>query len=90
MLGVKFTVMLRARAVLKERWLPVSARALAGPALWHAGVGPVAACLVMAYATVPCFFPTTSRGALLFRWRDVICIRSIADFGHPHIHIFYV
>ena len=31
MLGVKFTIALRARAVLKERWLPVGARAR-GPA----------------------------------------------------------
>ena len=37
MLGVKCTVALRARAVLKERWLPVGARARVGPALWHAG-----------------------------------------------------
>ena len=44
MLGVKFTVGLRARAVQKERWFPVCARARAGPAVWHAGVGPLAAC----------------------------------------------
>ena len=57
MLGVKFTVALRARTVLKERWLPVGARARAGPALWHAGVGPLAACFAMAHATVPRLTP---------------------------------
>ena len=57
MLGVKFTVALRARAVLKERWLSVGARAQVGPAVWHAGVGPLSASLAMAHATVPRLTP---------------------------------
>ena len=57
MLGVKFTVALRTRDVLKVRWLPVCARARAGPAVWHAGVGPLAASLAMAHATVPRLTP---------------------------------
>ena len=57
MLGVKFNVALRARAVLKERWLPVGARAQAGPAVWHVGVSPLATCLAMAHVTVPRLTP---------------------------------
>ena len=29
----------------------------AGPAVWHAGVGPLAACLTMVHATVPRLTP---------------------------------
>ena len=50
-------VALRARAVLEECWLSVCARARAGPAIWHAGVGPLAACLAMAHMTVPRLTP---------------------------------
>ena len=39
--------------------LSVSARARAGPAVWHAGVGPLAACLAMAHVTVPRLTPNT-------------------------------
>ena len=44
---------------LEEHWLSVSARARAGPAVWHAGVGPLAACLAMAHVTVPRLTPNT-------------------------------
>ena len=43
--------------MLEERWLAVGAQARAGPAVWHAGVGPLAACLAMAHATVPRLTP---------------------------------
>ena len=35
------------------------ARARACPAVWHAGVGPLAACLAMAHVTVPRLTPNT-------------------------------
>ena len=37
----------------------VSARARAGPAVWHAGVGPLATCLAMAHVAVPRLTPNT-------------------------------
>ena len=37
--------------------LSVSARARASPAVWHAGVGPLAACLAMAHVAVPRLTP---------------------------------
>ena len=48
--------MLRARAVLEERWLSVGARARAA---WHAGVDPLADCLAMAHMTVSRLTPNT-------------------------------
>ena len=49
--------------VLEERVgalsLSVSARARASPAVWHAGVGLLAACLAMAHMTVPRLTPNT-------------------------------
>ena len=39
--------------------LSVSARARASPAVWHAGVGPLAACLAMAHVAVPRLTPNT-------------------------------
>ena len=56
-------VVLRARVVLAERVdalsLSVSARARPSPAVWHAGVGPLAACLAMAHVAVPRLTPNT-------------------------------
>ena len=56
-------VALRARVVLAERVgalsPSVSARARASPAVWHAGVGPLAACSVMAHVAVPRLTPNT-------------------------------
>ena len=66
-------VALRARAVLAERWLSVGARARAGPAVWHAGVGPLAVCLAMAHVTVPRLTPNHVGAPFC----DVICTRSI-------------
>ena len=39
--------------------LSVSARARASPAVWHAGVGPLAACMAMAHVAVPRLTPNT-------------------------------
>ena len=59
-LGVKTCrVALRARAVLGALALSVSARAQAGPAVWHAGVGPLASCLPMVHVTVSRLTPNT-------------------------------
>ena len=72
-------VALRARVVLAERIgaQPLSqcaGRARASPAVWHAGVGPLAACLAMAHVAVTATFDP-QRGWAPFC--DVICIRSI-------------
>ena len=53
MLGVK--TCRAARMCCAERVLALSQ--CAGPAVWHAGVGPLAACLVMAHVTVPRLTP---------------------------------
>ena len=80
-------VALRARVVLEERVgalsLSVSARPRASPAVWHAGVGPLAACLAMAHVTVPRLTPNT-RGA---PFCEVICIRSIDGLIQVSKHI---
>ena len=58
MLGVKFTVLLHVRAVLKERSLPVGARARR--------YGMQAACLAMAHATVPRLTPQQAGAPFCF------------------------
>ena len=74
MLGVKTCRAVRTCCAGRALGLSVSARARAGPAVWHAGVGPLAACLAMAHATVHRLTPNT-RGR-----PSVICIRSIRRY----------
>ena len=64
-------VALRARAVLKERWLSVSARARAGPAVWHAGVGPLGCMLGDGACDSASFDPQHAGGVLLWPWRHM-------------------
>ena len=64
MLGVKTCRAARTCCAGRARWrsqhlLSVSAWARAGPAGWHAGVGPLAAYLAMAHVTVPHLTPNT-------------------------------
>ena len=56
-----------------------SARARASPAGWHAGVGPLAACLAMVHVSAT-FDPQHAWAPFC----DVICIRSIAKINCLH------
>ena len=60
MLGVKHA---RTCCAGRAHWRSASqksARARASPAVWHAGVGPLAACLVMAHVAVPRLTPNAA------------------------------
>ena len=61
MLGVKTCRAARTCCAGRAHWrsASVSARARASPAVWHAGVGPLAACLAMAHVAVPHLTPNT-------------------------------
>ena len=76
MLGVKTCRAARMCCAGTARWRsqPLSqCGGRTGPAVWHAGVSPLAACLAMAHVTVLCLTPNM-RGR---PFCDVICIKSI-------------
>ena len=47
----------------------------ASPAVWHAGVAPLAACLAMTHVAVPRFDPQRRWGALLWRHMHIWSIK---------------
>ena len=61
MLGVKSYRAARTCCTGRAHWrsASVSARARASPAVWHAGVGPLAACLAIAHVAVTRLTPNT-------------------------------
>ena len=89
MLGVK--TCRAARTCCAGRALALSASQSVrgpGPAVWHAGVGPLAACLAMAHVTVPHLTPNT-RGALLWRHMHKVYYSCIHLSTPPHLEYFH-